>query len=99
MTPRWRRPGRCPSKTGASAGKKGEVLIFRLLWVSVQLVWPYLLMPWRSPILRWRMETYGFRGSSGKLLSAGEITPSLFFRFVFTHFGPLVRFLRWASRL
>jgi hypothetical protein len=50
------------------------------------------LTPWRSPYLRWRIETYwGLR--------AEEITPGQFWRFVWVHRRELFRFLRWADRM
>ena len=70
--------------------------MFRVAW---RLAWPYLLTPWRSPLLRWRMETYGVRDARGALLSAHEINARVFFRFFVTHRLALVRFLRWAASL
>lgn len=52
----------------------------------------YRLCPWRSPYLRWRIETY-----SG--LHADRITARDFWRFVWTNRGALTRFLRWADRM
>ena len=71
----------------------------RMIAVALRLSWPYLLTPWRSPLLRWRMETYGLRNEQGRLLHADDITPSRFFRFAIDHRAELVRFLRWASQL
>ena len=52
----------------------------------------YRLCPWRSPYLRWRIETYqGWH--------ADRITASDFWRFVWTNRRELVRFLRWADRM
>jgi hypothetical protein len=48
--------------------------------------------PWRSPYLRWRIETYWG-------LKAEEITPVQFWRFVWSHRRELFRFLRWADRM
>ena len=50
------------------------------------------LTPWRSPYLRWRIETYWG-------LHAEEITPGQFWRFVWVHRRELFRFLRWAERM
>ena len=50
----------------------------------------YRLMPWRSPYLKWRIETY-----SG--LHAERITPRDFFRFMWCNRRELARFLRWAD--
>jgi hypothetical protein len=52
----------------------------------------YRLCPWRSPYLRWRIETYqGWH--------AERITASDFWRFVWTNRRELVRFLHWADRM
>jgi hypothetical protein len=48
--------------------------------------------PWRSPYLRWRMETYW--GTP-----AESITASGFWRFTWTHRADLLRFLRWAEKM
>ena len=52
----------------------------------------YRLTPWRSPYVKWRMETY-----SG--LHAERITPRDFWRFVWAECRPLARFLRWADTM
>ena len=75
------------------------MLWFRVLRVACRLVWPYLLTPWRSPVLRWRMETYGILDEHGQLLHAEEITPSQFFLFTIRNRRALRRFLRWAASL
>ena len=67
--------------------------------VAWRLSWPYGLLPWRSPLLRWRMETYGMRDEHGALLHAADITPARFLRFVVTHHQALWRFLRWAAQM
>lgn len=63
--------------------------MFHLLW---QLTRGYRLWPWRSPYLRWRMETYGG-------LHANDITFTRFWNFVWTERRELVRYLRWAGRM
>jgi len=63
--------------------------VFHLLW---QLTRGYRLWPWRSPYLRWRMETYGG-------LDANDITFTRFWNFVWTERRELVRYLRWAGRM
>jgi hypothetical protein len=63
--------------------------VFYLLW---QLTRGYRLWPWRSPYLRWRMETYGG-------LDANDITFTRFWNFVWTERRELVRYLRWAGRM
>ncbi len=49
-------------------------------------------MPWRSPYLRWRIETYW--GIPAETLDAWS-----FFRFSWQHRRELLRFLRWADRM
>jgi hypothetical protein len=71
----------------------------RMAQVAWRLVWPHVLSPWRSPLVRWRIETYGMTDASGQLLHAAHITPARFFRFTFHHRRALARFLRWAARL
>jgi hypothetical protein len=63
--------------------------VFHLLW---QLTRGYRLGPWRSPYLRWRMETYGG-------LDANDITFTRFWSFVWTERRELVRYLRWTGRM
>ena len=75
------------------------MLWLRMMSVALRLVGPYLLTPWRSPLLRWRMETYGVLDTDGTLLHASEIDPTTFFRFTFQHRRALLRFLRWATSL
>lgn len=52
----------------------------------------YRLTPWRSPYLRWRMETYWG-------LHADSIDFAAFWRFLFTHRADMWRFLKWARRM
>ena len=59
-----------------------------LLW---RLTRGYRLCPWRSPYLRWRIETYWG-------LPAERITFGQFWRFVWTQRAELARYLRWAAR-
>jgi len=63
--------------------------MLRFLWRATR---GYRLTPWRSPYLRWRMETYW-----GK--PAGEIRCKDFWRFVWRHRSELARFLRWTERM
>ena len=69
------------------------------LWIALKLAWPYLLTPWRSPLLRWRLETYGILDEQGKPLTAEQIDARIFFSFVFRRRAELARFLRWAAKL
>jgi len=52
----------------------------------------YRLRPWRSPYLRWRIETYcGWK--------ADEIGFAKFWQFCWTRRGELWRFLRWTRSM
>lgn len=51
----------------------------------------YRLSPWRSPYLRWRMETW-----SG--LHADSISAKVFWAFVWRHRADLWRYLQWAAK-
>ena len=51
----------------------------------------YRLRPWRSPYLRWRMETYWG-------LHTDQIGPVEFRRFLWAHRADMLRYLRWAAR-
>ncbi len=75
------------------------MLVLRMMRVALRLVGPYGWAPWRSPLLRWRMETYGIFDERGHLLHADEITPARFLRFTLRHRDVLARFLRWAATL
>jgi hypothetical protein len=63
--------------------------MWHFLWTATR---GYRLTPWRSPYLRWRIETY-----SG--LHADQITAATFFRFTWTRRRELLRFLNWADRM
>jgi hypothetical protein len=52
----------------------------------------YRLTPWRSPYIRWRIETYWG-------LHAERITFFEFWRFVWTRRRDLLRFMSWAERM
>lgn len=62
-----------------------------MLRVAWRLARGYRLSPWRSPYLRWRIETY-----SG--IHADQITFGTFWKFVWRHRADLARYLRWAER-
>jgi len=62
--------------------------MFRVLW---QLTRGYRMSPWRSPYLRWRIETYWG-------LHAERIGFAGFCRFVWQRRADLWRYLRWAAR-
>jgi len=61
--------------------------MFRVLW---QLTRGYHLTPWKSPYLRWRIETY-----SG--MDARGITFAAFWLFAWRERSNLTRYLRWAA--
>jgi hypothetical protein len=63
--------------------------MLRFIWVSTR---GYRLRPWRSPYLRWRIETY-----SG--MAAETITASSFLRFVWSERTPLWKYLVWVGRM
>ncbi len=75
------------------------MLLLKAGWVALRLAGPDLLAPWRSPLLRWRMETYGITGAGGRLLHAEELTAGDMFRFTLLRRQALARFLRWAASL
>jgi hypothetical protein len=52
----------------------------------------YRLTPWKSPYVRWRIET--FWG-----LHADEISPGQFWKFVWERRSDLIRYLFWADRM
>jgi hypothetical protein len=61
---------------------------------SIRLLWRlsrgYRLTPWRSPYLRWRMETYWG-------LHADRIGFADFWTFMWSHRADTLRYLRWAD--
>jgi hypothetical protein len=59
-----------------------------ILW---RLARGYHLRPWRSPYLRWRIETYWG-------LHAEQIDCATFCRFAWEHRRELWRYLQWAER-
>ncbi len=60
--------------------------MLRLLW---QLTRGYRLTPWRSPYLRWRIETYWG-------IPASQITFRKFLSFAWSRRRDLLRYVRWA---
>ncbi len=58
----------------------------RFLWQAAR---GYRLRPWRSPYLRWRIETY-----SG--MEADSIGPGRFLRFAWSERRRLAAYLAWA---
>ena len=63
--------------------------VLHFLLTSIRGYW---LTPWKSPYLRWRIETY-----SG--LQADSIHFRQFWAFLWRNRRELVRFLRWTSRM
>jgi len=61
------------------------------LQIAWRLTKGYRLAPWKSPYLRWRIETY-----SG--LHAETMTPEAFRSYCWTHRRELWRYLGWAAR-
>jgi hypothetical protein len=59
--------------------------------LAFRLAKGYRLRPWRSPYLRWRVETW-----SG--ISANSMTDKDFISFTWAHKRELYRYLRWAAR-
>jgi hypothetical protein len=58
---------------------------------AFQLSRGYRFAPWKSPYLRWRIETW-----SG--IEADSITAASFLSFAWRNRRDLQRYLRWASR-
>jgi hypothetical protein len=61
----------------------------RFWWVATR---GYRWRPWDSPYLRWRIETY-----SG--LPAGQVTPDVFWSFLWRERRELRRFMAWGARM
>lgn len=66
-------------------------MIGSLIWIWRSSA-GYRLTPWKSPYLRWRLETYWG-------IHADEISFSVFWQFVWAHRDELMRFLRWAGKM
>ncbi|HKE25645.1 MAG TPA: hypothetical protein VKB88_24975 [Bryobacteraceae bacterium] len=62
--------------------------MLRILW---RLTRGYRLRPWRSPYLRWRIETYWG-------CHAESITFSQFWGFVWKQRRDWLRYVKWAAR-
>ncbi|MBZ5701665.1 MAG: hypothetical protein LAN84_07435 [Acidobacteriia bacterium] len=59
----------------------------RFYWTAAR---GYRLRPWRSPYLRWRLET--FLGAQ-----AADLDARKFFRLLWRYRAPLRSFLHWAA--
>jgi hypothetical protein len=63
--------------------------MLRFLWRATR---GYRLRPWRSPYLRWRVETYW--GVPAETIGFGD-----FWRFAWKHRAELARYLHWVERM
>ncbi len=63
------------------------VSALRFYWTTAK---GYRLRPWRSPYLRWRLETF-FGGDMH------DLRPREFFRLLWSERQRMARFLRWAD--
>jgi hypothetical protein len=62
---------------------------WRFLWNATR---GHRFAPWRSPYLRWRVETF-----SG--MRAESLTASSILGFIWATRGELLRFLRWTAQI
>ncbi len=66
------------------------------LFASLRFLWNatrgHRLRPWRSPYLRWRIETYS--GMRAELLTAQSV-----FAFLWSMRGELLKFLLWTGQI
>lgn len=62
---------------------------FSFLWNATR---GYRLTPWRSPYLRWRLETY--TGAHADSISAKDMV-----RFVWTERRQFLHFLKWTGEI
>ncbi len=63
-----------------------------MLTVLWRLTRGYRLCPWRSPYLRWRLETYW--GTPANRIGFID-----FWKFAWTHRHDLLRYVAWADRM
>jgi hypothetical protein len=61
----------------------------RFLWNATR---GHRFTPWRSPYIRWRIETYS--GLHAETLTAGDV-----FRFTWRERRQLLQFLRWTGEI
>jgi len=61
----------------------------RFAWTATR---GHRFRPWRSPLLRWRIETY-----SG--IPAEDVTLTVFVRFCWRERRDLLRFLAWSAQM
>ncbi|MGC9223053.1 MAG: hypothetical protein ACP5E2_03960 [Terracidiphilus sp.] len=66
------------------------------MFAALKFLWNatrgHRLTPWRSPYLRWRIET--FSGRRAETLTAGSILS-----FLWATRGQLIEFLRWTGEI
>ncbi len=66
------------------------------MWKIVRFLWTatrgHHLAPWRSPYLRWRIETY----AGVKMHEIGWVE---FFAFALRERAELIRFLKWTAQM
>ncbi len=62
---------------------------FRFVWNATR---GHRLRPWRSPYVRWRIETYS--GLHAETLTGGQVA-----RFCWRERGRLLHFLRWTASM
>ena len=65
---------------------------FRAAAALWRLTKGYRLRPWKSPYLKWRMETYW--GTPAESIRDGDVL-----RFTWKHRRDLLRLLRWAAAM
>lgn len=76
---------------GSASGRYSENVrnLFKFLWSATR---GHRLAPWRSPYLRWRIETY----TGLKMDKIGFLE---FWGFLWRERRELVRFLRWTAEM
>ena len=67
-------------------------MVYYALWFYWTAARGYRLWPWRSPYLRWRIETF-----SG--IHAEQVTPAIFWRFLWKERKGIRRFLEWGAEM
>jgi hypothetical protein len=63
--------------------------VLAFLWCATR---GYRLRPWRSPYLRWRLETYWG-------VPADQVDGKTLARFLWRHRREMWRYLRWTGRM
>ena len=67
-------------------------MLYYALWFYWTAARGYRLRPWRSPYLRWRIETF-----SG--IPAADVTFGLFWKFLWDQRQGIRRFLNWGTEM